>query len=118
METIFKTVDEYILMQPAKTREILNRIRSLVRKHAPDAWEGISYGMAGYKLNSKPLVYFGAHQYHIGFYATPSGHGAFADELEKYKHGKGSVQFPKDKPIPYDLIERMIVFRVKENRGG
>ena len=118
METIFKTVDEYIERQPEKTREILDRIRALVKKHAPDAWEGISYGMPGYKLNAKPLLYFGAHQRHIGFYATPSGHEAFAKELEKYKHGKGSVQFPKDKPIPYDLIERMIIFRVKESRGG
>jgi uncharacterized protein YdhG (YjbR/CyaY superfamily) len=114
----FKNVEAYIAASPASVQPVLHMIRSLILKHAPEAAEGISYGMPGYKLNGKPLVYFADQKKHIGFYATPTGHAAFADELEKYKHGKGSVQFPKDQPIPYDLIERMIIFRVRENRGG
>ena len=70
--------------------------------------------MPAYKLNKKPLVYFAAFKAHIGFYATPSGHEAFKEELSKYKQGKGSVQFPLDQPIPYDLIVRMVKFRVQE----
>ena len=75
----------------------------------------MSYGMPGYKLNKKPLVYFAAYKNHIGFYATPTGHKAFEAELSKYKQGKGSVQFPLDQEIPYDLITRIVVYRVEEN---
>ena len=71
--------------------------------------------MPAYKINGKPLVYFAGFKNHIGFYATPTGHAEFADELAKYKQGKGSVQFPLDKPIPYSLIKRIVLFRVKEN---
>jgi uncharacterized protein YdhG (YjbR/CyaY superfamily) len=77
--------------------------------------ESIAYGMPAYKINGKPLVYFAGYKKHIGFYATPSGHTEFADELSKYKQGKGSVQFPLDKPIPYELIRRIVAFRVNEN---
>jgi uncharacterized protein YdhG (YjbR/CyaY superfamily) len=107
-------IDQYILQFPEETHDILNKIRALIKKHAPDAIESIAYGMPAYKLNKKPLVYFAAYQTHIGFYATPSGHEAFQEELSKYKQGKGSVQFPLDQPIPYDLIVRMVKFRVQE----
>lgn len=81
----------------------------------PDAEESISYGMPAYKLNGKALVYFAAFKNHIGFYATPSGHSEFTMELSKYKQGKGSVQFPLDKPLPSGLITKIVKFRVKEN---
>jgi uncharacterized protein YdhG (YjbR/CyaY superfamily) len=71
--------------------------------------------MPAYKMNGKPLVYFAAFKKHIGFYATPTGHAEFRDELSAYKQGKGSVQFPLDKPIPYDLIKQIVVFKAKEN---
>jgi len=82
---------------------------------APDAVESISYAMPAYKLNGKPLVYFAGYKNHIGFYATPTGHEAFKEELSKYKQGKGSVQFPVDEPMPLDLIRRIVAFRVENN---
>jgi uncharacterized protein YdhG (YjbR/CyaY superfamily) len=108
-------VEEYLLFFPEETRLILSKIRAIVREKAPDADESIQYGMPAYKTDGRVLVYFAAFKNHIGFYATPSGHTAFAEELSKYKQGKGSVQFPLDKPIPYDLIEQIVEFRVIEN---
>lgn len=108
-------VDKYIYSFPEDVRNILLQIRQIVKEEAPDAVEGFAYQMPSYKTNGKPLVYFAGFKKHIGFYATPSGHYAFSDELSKYKQGKGSVQFPFDKPIPYDLIRQIVAFRVEEN---
>jgi uncharacterized protein YdhG (YjbR/CyaY superfamily) len=108
-------IDAYILNFPEDVQNILRKIRKLITDSAPDAQELMAYGMPGYKTNKKPLVYFAAYKNHIGFYATPSGHDAFKDELSKYKQGKGSVQFQLDKPMPYELIEKMVKFRVEEN---
>ncbi|MBU2018002.1 MAG: DUF1801 domain-containing protein, partial [Bacteroidetes bacterium] len=96
-------------------QEILRNIRTLIKSIAPDVEELIAYGMPAYKFNKKPLVYFAAFKNHIGFYATPSGHEEFQHELSKYKQGKGSVQFPLDQEIPYQLIEKIVKFRVSEN---
>lgn len=115
MNTDFKTVDEYIASFPIETQKILTKVRSVIKKNAIAATEGISYGMPSYKLNGKPLVYFGGYKNHIGFYATPSGHSSFEKELSLYKQGKGSVQFPLSQAIPYDLIARIVAFRVNEN---
>ncbi len=76
----------------------------------------MAYGMVAYKLNKKTLVYFGGFDKHIGFYATPSGHEKFAAELSVYKQGKGSVQFPLNKPLPLKLIAGIVRFRVDENK--
>lgn len=108
-------IETYIQQFPGNIQDILKNIRKLIKDNAPAAEELFAYGMPAYKLNKKPLVYFAAFKNHIGFYATPSGHSAFQDELSKYKQGKGSVQFPLDKPIPYKLIERIVKFRVTEN---
>ena len=86
----------------------------MVREAAPDAIEKISYQMPTFYLNGN-LVHFAAFKNHIGFYPTPSGISTFDDELDPYKRAKGSVRFPLDKPIPYDLIEKIVRFRVKEN---
>lgn len=110
------SIDEYILDFPDEVQAILNKIRSTIRQAAPDAEESISYGMPGYKTHGKPLVYFAAFKNHIGFYATPTGHAEFAKELSKYKQGKGSVQFPIDQPIPFELIAQIVEFRVIENQ--
>ena len=111
----FESVEEYISSFPVNIQIILSKIRSLIKIHAPEAIESISYGMPAYKTFKKPLVYFAAQKKHIGFYATPSGHIEFKEELRKYKGGKGSVQFPLKQEIPYDLIVRMVKFRVQEN---
>jgi uncharacterized protein YdhG (YjbR/CyaY superfamily) len=113
----FKTVDDYIGSFPAEMQSTLEKIRDVIRKAAPDAIELISYGMPGYKLNGKPLVYFAAFKKHIGFYATPTGHAAFKAALSHYKQGKGSVQFPLDSEVPDELIKRIVAFRIKENRA-
>jgi uncharacterized protein YdhG (YjbR/CyaY superfamily) len=112
----FKSVDDYIKTFPAETQHILEKVRTTIRKKAPEAVESISYGMPAYKINGKPLVYFAGFKNHIGFYATPSGHATFEKELSDYKKGKGSVQFPLDKPIPHELIGNIVEFRVKECR--
>jgi uncharacterized protein YdhG (YjbR/CyaY superfamily) len=108
-------VGDYILSFPIEIQNILSEIRKRIMSIAPEAVEGLAYGMPSYKLNGKPLVYFAAFKKHIGFYATPSGHAAFEKDLSKYKQGKGSVQFPLDELIPYDLIERIVIFRKEEN---
>jgi uncharacterized protein YdhG (YjbR/CyaY superfamily) len=105
------TVDEYLVSFDGELRDRLKVMRVLIRKEAPEAAEGLSYGLVGYKLNGKPLVYFGGFAHHVGFYATPNGHEAFAEEFSKYKQGKGSVQFPLDRPLPVDLIKRVVRYR-------
>ena len=108
-------VDEYIKSYPKSTQTLLKQVRKAIKEHALGAEEMIAYGMPGYKLNKKPLVYFAGYANHIGFYATPNGHEKFAKELSKYKQGKGSVQFPIDQPMPIDLIIKIVKFRVTEN---
>jgi uncharacterized protein YdhG (YjbR/CyaY superfamily) len=115
MNKSIHNVDEYINGFPPNARTILGKIRAAIQKAAPDAEESISYGMPAYKFNGRPLVYFAAFKNHVGFYATPTGHAAFAEDLARYKQGKGSVQFPIDKPMPLDLITRIVEFRVAEN---
>ncbi len=108
-------IEEYIKGFPADVQDILNKIRNIINENAVDAEESFAYGMPAYKCNKKPLVYFAAFKNHIGFYATPSGHSQFKDELSAYKQGKGSVQFPLNQSIPYKLIAEIVKFRVKEN---
>lgn len=110
-----QTIDNYIQSFPSDIQKILQKVRTAIRKAAPEAVETISYQMPTFKLNGKNLVHFAAWKSHIGFYATPSGNTAFKKELSKYKGAKGSVQFPITEPIPYDLIEKIVVFRVKES---
>lgn len=112
----FKTIDEYIEAFPKDVRSILEKIRQTIRKVAPEAIETISYQIPTFKLNGKYLVYFAAWKNHIGFYATPSGNKAFKKELLPYKGAKGSVQFLIDKPIPYDLVRKIVLFRIKESQ--
>ena len=113
----FKTIDEYIRTFPKDVQTILEKMRKTIREAAPGAVETISYQMPTFKLNGKGLVYFAAFKNHIGFYPIPSGVEAFEKELSPYKQGKGSVQFPIDQPVPYDLVRRVVTFRVNENLG-
>ncbi len=114
MEIAVKDIDTYIALQPIEVKELLEQMRHTIKKAAPNAEEVISYGMPAFKYHGM-LVYFAAFKKHIGFYSLPSGHAAFEKELSAYKQGKGSVQFPLDKPLPLVLITKMVKFRVKEN---
>ena len=109
-------VDEYISEYPVNVQEILQKLRQTVKESAPDAEELISYRIPAYRLNGN-LVYFGAFKDHIGFYPTSSGISAFKKELSKYKVSRGTVQFPIDQPIPYDLVRKITRHRVRENLG-
>ncbi|MCX6296155.1 MAG: DUF1801 domain-containing protein [Bacteroidetes bacterium] len=115
MNKEIKTVDDYILCFTEETQTKLQIIRQIIKDYAPEAIESISYGMPAYKTNKKPLVYFGAYANHIGFYATPTGHEKFKEQLSIYKQGKGSVQFPLDQPLPIDLIAEIVKFRITKN---
>ena len=112
----FTDMDAYIASVPRDVQNILEKIRQVIRKTAPAAVEAISYQIPTFKLNGKNLVHFAAWKDHIGFYATPSGNAAFKKELAQYKVAKGSIQFPLDEPIPYDLVRNMVSFRVKETQ--
>jgi uncharacterized protein YdhG (YjbR/CyaY superfamily) len=112
----FETIDEYIEAFPENVQSILKKLRDTVRKTAPDAVESISYEMPTFKLNNERLVYFSAWKNHIGFYSIPEGDEAFRKELSPYEGEKGSLQFPLKKPIPYDLVKKIVTFRVKEIR--
>lgn len=109
-----RTIDEYIAGFPREIQVTLENIRKTVREAAPDAEERISYQMPTFTLKGT-LVHFAAFRKHIGFYPTPTGIRKFKNELAGYEGAKGSVQFPLDQPIPFDLISRIVKFRVCEN---
>jgi uncharacterized protein YdhG (YjbR/CyaY superfamily) len=110
----FTNIDEYISIQPSDVQPLLQKVRETIQDAAPGAAEYISYAMPSFKYNGKILVYFAAHKSHIGFYATPAANIAFRKELAGYKSSKGAVQFPLEKPVPYDLIRRMVQFKLVE----
>lgn len=109
----YPDVDTYIASYPAATQRLLEQMRDTVRKAAPQALEGISYGMPAYTLGTK-LVYFAGYQHHIGFYPTSSGIRNFEQELAGYKFSKGAVQFPLDKPLPLALVKKIVKMRLQE----
>jgi uncharacterized protein YdhG (YjbR/CyaY superfamily) len=112
-ETI-NDVDRYIETFPAATQKLLSQLRKIIKQAAPEAEEVISYKMPAYKFNGM-LVYFAGYKNHIGFYPTGSGIEAFKDEFKEYKWSKGAVQFPLDKPLPTELITRIVQYRSKQN---
>jgi uncharacterized protein YdhG (YjbR/CyaY superfamily) len=114
MKTEYKTIDEYIKTFPTDVQIILEKIRQTIRKAAPEATEAISYQMPAFKQNGV-LVWFAAFRDHIGFFPTAAGIEAFKKELSLYVTGKGTVQFPLNGQIPYELLEKVVIFRVKEN---
>lgn len=115
-ETAPSTVDAYISQFSEDVQQILRKLRELVRQEAPQAEERIAYQMPGYYLNG-PLIYFAAFKQHVGLYPTSADLAPFEAELTPYKRSKGTVQFPLNKPIPYDLIARIVRYRVEENLG-
>ena len=111
------TVEEYLAGFDGDTRARLDEMRATIRAVAPEAVESIAYGMPAYKLDKRPLVYFAGYAGHVGLYATPNGHEAFAEEFAAFKQGKGSVQFPHTAPLPLDLVRRVVEFRIGAIRG-
>jgi uncharacterized protein YdhG (YjbR/CyaY superfamily) len=111
--TGYTDIDSYIAGFPGKTQKLLQEVRDTIRKAAPEAEETINYGMPTFKFNGN-LVHFAAFKKHIGFYPTPSGIEAFKKDLSGYEGGKGSVKFPLEKSIPFELIGRIVRFRVEE----
>ena len=112
-----KTIDEYIAMFPKNVQDILKKLRRVIRESASEAEETINYGIPTFKLNGGNLVHFAAFKKHIGFYPTPSAIVAFKKELVSYKQGKGSVQFPLDKQIPFKVVRKIVKFRAEENKS-
>ncbi len=113
-QTAPQTIDEYIAGFPADVQDVLQKIRKTIHEAAPEAQEKISYQMPTFFLKGN-LVHFAAFKEHIGFYPVPTGIEKFKKELSIYKQGKGSVQFPLDQPMPYELITKIVKFRVKES---
>lgn len=107
--------DSYIAGFPKETQKLLQQVRTAIKQAAPQAEEVISYGMPAFKQHGGALVYFAGYAQHIGFYPTGSGIAAFTKEIAKYKHSKGAVQFPLDKPLPITLIKQMVKFKLAEN---
>lgn len=106
-----ETIDEYISAFPAGVQTILQKIRKTVLKAAPKAEETISYQIPAFKLNGKYLIYFAAFKNHVSVYPAPRDSAEFREELSAYKGGKGTVQFPLNEPVPYELISRIVKFK-------
>ncbi|MHB1342052.1 MAG: iron chaperone [Coriobacteriia bacterium] len=114
MRSTASTIDDYIAGFPEDTQAVLEKVRALIKEVAPDATETISYAIPTFDLRGKHLVHFAGYARHVGLYPTPSGMVAFEEELDQYKSGKGSAQFPLGQPLPTDLIRRIVEFRVGE----
>lgn len=110
----YNDIDKYLNVFPKDTQVVLQKIRNSIRKAAPNATETISYGIPTFKLNGKNLVHFAAFKNHYSFFPTSSGVEAFKNELKEYKISKGTIQFPIDKPLPFDLLTKIVEFRRNE----
>ena len=115
MKRKFKNIDEYIAEFPQNIQDLLEALRQVIIEAAPNAKEAISYQMPTFKLRGN-LVYFAAHKYHIGFHPTSSEIIEFKEELSRYEQSKGVIRFPLNKPIPFDLVKKIVEFRVEEQR--
>ena len=107
-------IDQYIAAFSPEVRAILQQMRLTISTAAPDAQEAISYQIPAFKLNGV-LVYFAAFKNHIGFYPPVSGDAKLEKAISRYAGEKGNLRFPLDQPIPFDLIERIVKLRVKQN---
>ncbi len=110
-----QTIDDYIAQFPDEARERMQILRKVIKDAAPEATEKISWGMATFSFHGN-LVHFAAHKKHVGFYPGSSGVEQFLDKLKEYHTSKGAIQFPMDKPLPLDLIDEIVRFRLDENR--
>ena len=113
---IAKNIDDYIAGFPEATQKSLNKIRATIQKVIPKAEETISYGIPTFKINGRYVIYFAGYKNHVSVYPAPRGNPGFKKELSVYKGGKGTVQFPLDKPLPLELITRIAKFRLQANK--
>jgi uncharacterized protein YdhG (YjbR/CyaY superfamily) len=111
---LFTTIDEYISTFPDDIQAILEKMRQSIQKAAPDAVETMSYGIPTFNLNGKHVVFFAGWKHHISLYPIPTGDEAFQQEMSHYKRAKGTIQFQLNKPIPYDLVEKIVTLLMKE----
>ncbi|MES2810239.1 MAG: DUF1801 domain-containing protein [Bacteroidota bacterium] len=109
-----KNIDEYIAAFPENVQELLQIMRATIQEAAPEATEAIAYAIPTFKQNGN-LVHFAGYKNHIGFYPAPMGFEAFKEETAQYEAGKGTLQFPIDKPLPLDLVTRIVKFRIEKN---
>jgi uncharacterized protein YdhG (YjbR/CyaY superfamily) len=114
MAAEFATVDEYIDSFPDEVQERLRRIRQVIREVGPEAGERISYGMPTVTLDGKYVVYYSAWKRHLALYPVPGGDEALARDLHPYRTGKGTLRFPLDRPLPEDLVRRVVAALVTE----
>ena len=112
-----ENIDEYIATFPENTQKLLQQVRTSIKKVVPAVEETISYGIPTFTLNGGYLIYFAGYKNHISLYPAPRGNELFKEELSAYKGGKGTIQFPLDKPMPFNLITRIVKFRIKENEA-
>ena len=112
----YNSIDEYIASFPEAVQKIMTQLRATIKTAAPEADEKISYNMPTFTLNGKYLVYFAGWKNHIAFYGAPKGNAEFKEDLSAYESGAGTLQFPYEKPIPFDLIAQIVKFRADENR--
>jgi uncharacterized protein YdhG (YjbR/CyaY superfamily) len=113
----FKDIDQFISSYPKNVQSVLQELRKVIKKAAPEAGERIAYGIPTFTLHGN-LVHFSAYEKHIGFYPGSSPIKLFASDLKVYETSKGTIRFPIDKPLPLDLIRKIVEFRVKENSEG
>lgn len=111
------SIDAYIAGFPTETQKVLEQVRALIKKEAPSAEEVISYAIPAFNLNKHNLVYFAGYKNHISLYPVPNGSATFEKEIAKYKSGKGTMQFPLNKPLPLGLITKIVKYRIKENEN-
>jgi uncharacterized protein YdhG (YjbR/CyaY superfamily) len=114
MKAAVNNIDEYIATFPQDIQKLLNQMRATITKAAPKAEEAIKYAIPTFILNGN-LVHFAAFKNHIGFYPAPAGIEAFKKEVAPYEAGKGSLQFPLDKPLPLSLVTKIVKYRVAQN---
>jgi uncharacterized protein YdhG (YjbR/CyaY superfamily) len=108
-------IDDYIAGFPEETQKILEQLRTTIRKAIPNGEETISYAIPAFTRKGRYVIYFAGYKNHVSVYPAPRGNEAFKKELSAYKGGKGTVQFPLDKPLPLKLITRIVKFRITEN---
>ena len=113
-----KTFDEYLAALTKDKRDALQKLRKTIRAAAPGAEEYIGYGLAGFKFNGRPLVYFGAWEKHCALYAaSPSVQKKFQKELKGFEVSKGTIRFTTEKPLPVTLVKKLVKARIAENSG-
>lgn len=111
-----KTIDEYLATASIEQRAVLEKLRQTIHAAAPGAEEYIGYGLAGFKFNGRPLVYFGAWEYHCALYAaSPSAQRKFQKELKDFEVSKGTIKFTPEKPLPMTLVKKLVKARIVEN---